>query len=147
MTKLPERSENNSINHLLYSIKTELCKKCNQSFKELGVTGSQFNVLEVLWYKDGITQSEIQRYLGIKASSVSNLIDHLEKKELIERVFDENDSRVKLIYLTKKGLELKEKGFEKCNAQTKMILSGFSDEEESKLKDYLKRLISNLGNE
>lgn len=70
---------------------------------------SHVNVMLVLYENDGVTQSTIQEQLGIKASSLSKLIDILIKKGLVTRETLKSDARSKIICLTDLGREKKKK--------------------------------------
>lgn len=65
-----------------------------------------FELLEILGFlfrKDGVNQQEIADVIVKDKSSMTYLIDNLEKRGMVERIEDQNDRRSKLIYLTEKG--------------------------------------------
>jgi MarR family transcriptional regulator, organic hydroperoxide resistance regulator len=64
-------------------------------------------VLTRLWEEDGITQQELSLRSGVAKPNMSNYIDLVERKGYVERRSDESDDRNKLIFLTKRGKELK----------------------------------------
>ncbi len=74
--------------------------------EEQGITFSQFKVLLSLWEKDSKTQNEILEDLLCKPSTLSGLINILEKKELVKRTVDIYDARIRRIGLTEKGKSL-----------------------------------------
>lgn len=68
-----------------------------------------FELLEILGFlfrKNGVNQQEIADVIVKDKSSMTYLIDNLEKRGMVERREDQNDRRSKLIYLTEKGRAL-----------------------------------------
>ncbi|MDQ0108454.1 DNA-binding MarR family transcriptional regulator [Chitinophaga terrae (ex Kim and Jung 2007)] len=63
-------------------------------------------ILGILFRKDGVNQQEIADVIVKDKSSMTYLIDNLEKRGMVERREDQNDRRSKLIYLTEKGRAL-----------------------------------------
>lgn len=59
--------------------------------------------------KDGIPATKIAPLMGMTSSSLSRLLKNMETDGLILRRPDEQDKRIVRIFLTKNGLELKEK--------------------------------------
>ena len=68
--------------------------------KALGLTRSQWWVLNNLYFHDGITQSELADLLDIEKPTLGRLLDRLEAKGWIGRRADDNDRRVKRLHLT-----------------------------------------------
>ena len=59
------------------------------------------------------TTSALAKEFNVSASAISQMIDQLIEKELVERVLDPNDRRVANIQLSQNGKELFEKIHEK----------------------------------
>jgi MarR family transcriptional regulator, transcriptional regulator for hemolysin len=68
--------------------------------RELGLTRSQWWVLNNLFRNQGITQSELAEILEIEKPSLGRLLDRLEAKGWIERRADPADRRAKRLHLT-----------------------------------------------
>jgi len=68
--------------------------------RELGLTRSQWWVLNNLFRNQGITQSELADILEIEKASLGRLLDRLEVKGWVERRADPADRRAKRLYLT-----------------------------------------------
>ncbi|GFH40647.1 MarR family winged helix-turn-helix transcriptional regulator [Lactococcus insecticola] len=64
---------------------------------------TQQKVINILSKEDGITQGFLAELLDIKPSSLAEIIKKLENKGLIRRESDDNDKRIKLVYLTAAG--------------------------------------------
>jgi DNA-binding MarR family transcriptional regulator len=57
-------------------------------------------------FRQSRSMSEISRELKLSPSAVTQVSDRLERRGLIERVFQEEDRRVRKLRLTKKGQQL-----------------------------------------
>ena len=68
--------------------------------KALGLTRSQWWVLNNLYFNDGITQSELADLLDVEKPTLGRLLDRLEVKGWIARQADRHDRRAKRVYLT-----------------------------------------------
>lgn len=65
-----------------------------------GLTVPQITVLEELANEDGLSLKELSRRLSLSHSTVSGIIDRLEKRELVQRTADEQDRRSSRIMLS-----------------------------------------------
>ena len=83
----------------------------NRNFAQAGydVTCEQWSVLVNLGKKNGQSQQDLAGLICKDKTSVTRLIDNMEKHSLVVRIPDKSDRRQKLIYLTKKGRDLQEK--------------------------------------
>ncbi|WP_211270528.1 MarR family winged helix-turn-helix transcriptional regulator [Paenibacillus jilunlii] len=102
----------------------------------------QGRILAFLRMKDGISTKDLSYVLGIRVSSLNELLAKLEKAEYITRKPSETDKRIMLIYLTQKGQEEEEHGIDSSN-----IFSRLSPEEQAAFGDYLVRIITTLEEE
>lgn len=73
------------------------------------VTCEQWAVLVNLGKKNGQSQQELAGLTCKDKTSITRLIDNMEKHSLVVRIPDKSDKRQKLIYLAKKGKDLQEK--------------------------------------
>ena len=86
---------------LLSDVARLMRKNFDSRVKEIGLTRSQWWLLNHLFRADGITQAELAETLEIERSSTGKLLDSLELKGWIKRVVDKNDRRSKRVFLTK----------------------------------------------
>ena len=68
--------------------------------RALGLTRSQWWVLNNLYFNEGITQSALADLLDIEKPTLGRLLDRLEVKGWIARQADRHDRRAKRVYLT-----------------------------------------------
>jgi MarR family transcriptional regulator, transcriptional regulator for hemolysin len=68
--------------------------------KSLGLTRSQWWVLNHLFRNDGATQSELADILEIEKATLGRLLDRMEAKGWIRREGHATDRRIKRVFLT-----------------------------------------------
>lgn len=78
----------------------------DRALKPLGVTRSQWWVLAFLSRRDGMAQVTLADELDLGKVALGGLIDRLEALGLLERRGDQEDRRVKRVFLTPTGVRL-----------------------------------------
>lgn len=123
-----------------------LSRKLTQLNEESGngITADQFRLLTHLWKQDGITQQALALLLGRDRASVTRMVDILEAQNLLKRMADKNDRRVKRIVLTREGKLLKTKAYKAAEKSLEVALKGFSKTEQNQLMTQLEKVIRNL---
>lgn len=94
---------------ICYSLKTTMKKvekHITQRFDEYGINLAQSFIIFSLLERDGSTLTEIGVKAHIENSSLTTMVDKLEKAGLVERRLDSTDRRVIRVFLTDKGREL-----------------------------------------
>jgi len=111
----------------------------------LGITYPQYLVLLVLWEKDRQPVNDIARRLMLETNTVTPLLQRMEKAGLIVRTKGQEDSRQRIVSLTKKGIEMREqaKHIPECLA-TDIIQKTGEEEEFAKMIPSLDKLIEGL---
>ena len=110
----------------------------------LEISLDQWLVLGPIWKNDGISQKDIAEYCGKDKTSVTKIIDTLEKKNLVVRVTDQLDHRVKRVVLSQKGRELFISALPVMAQTRDELRSGISDKEIEALKSILNKIYKNL---
>lgn len=77
-------------------------------FEEYGVSIPQSFILFSLEEENGITLKEIGNRTLIDSSSMTVLVDKLEKDNLVERQLDPQDRRAIRVFITEKGKKIAE---------------------------------------
>ena len=68
--------------------------------RRLGLTRSQWLVINRLHRRPGATQSELADMLEVEKATAGRMIDRMEKAGWLERRADEGDRRINRLYLT-----------------------------------------------
>ena len=93
----------------LYAASRSVVSLYTPLLKPLGLTYTQYLVFLVLWEKDEITVGEICDRLMLDNGTVSPLLKKMEQAGYIDKRRSEEDDRIVLITLTKKGKSLQDK--------------------------------------
>ena len=98
----------NSLGYIMGRAARGLGARLNRNFNEAGydVTCEQWGVLINLGKKNGQSQHDLAATACKDKTSMTRLIDGLEKRKLVVRTPDKEDRRQKLIFLSIKGKEL-----------------------------------------
>jgi len=110
----------------------------------IDVTAEQWMILLLLWKEDGRSPYQIAEVIGKDRAAITRLVDGLEKRNLVVRIRDKNDSRQKQIYLTPKGKAIKEDLVPLGVANMQKAVEGLSREEIESCKAVLRKLHKNL---
>ncbi len=81
----------------LRKIETILMRAMGPKLHELGFSKPEILILARLYFKKEARMSDIARMVGMPASSVTGIIDRLEKRNLVIRENDLNDRRSVII--------------------------------------------------
>lgn len=106
--------------------------------------GAQGRILFVLWEEDGIPISELARKTGLAKTTLTSMLDRMEQRELIERIYPPADRRTVKIRLTERALGLQEHYEQVSNEMNQIFYKGFHDEEIFALETGLRKVLANL---
>ena len=106
----------------------------------LGLGFSDFAVLELLLHKGPAPVNAIGSRIQLTSGSISVAIDRLERKGLVERRFDPDDRRARVVHLTEAGHRLIGCAFADHETAMEQAASGLSAEERAQAIGLLKKL-------
>lgn len=108
------------------SWKTKL--KGREILSEFDITPPQFNALLELNSNENITIGELSSKMYLACSTVTDLLDRMERNQLVVRVKDEKDRRVVRIKMLDKGHTVIEGVLENRRCYIRDNLDGLSDD-------------------
>ncbi len=82
-----------------------LCRPFDPEIARSGLTVPQINALEELTREDGLSLKELSGRMGLSHSTVSGIVDRLERRELVGRRTDPKDRRYSRIFLSEEVKE------------------------------------------
>lgn len=94
-----------------------------------------------------INQRDLERELRLRPSTVNGIVDRLEEKGMIARRQSASDGRCRQITLTDTGEEMAQAFQIALSGTERTFCSSLSGEEQSRMRDYLSRIIATLENE
>jgi len=112
--------------------------------RDLGLTRSQWWVLNHLYFNEGITQSALADVLDIEKPTLGRLLDRLEDKGWLERRADPSDRRAKRVYLTGNVQGLMRTLRQIAAVLRAEALAGLDEGEREQLLDTLRIVKTNL---
>lgn len=119
-------------------------------FAEAGLTElkpAYIGTLMGLWNEDGLKVIELSRRAGLEPSTMTGLIDRMERDGLVMRVPDPEDRRVMKIFLTDAGRTIQDTLASNVDRVLTQVFSGIDDNDISHLKDTLRKVLSNVHEE
>tara|TARA_Y100000588_G_scaffold345647_1_gene393073 strand:+ start:384 stop:800 length:417 start_codon:yes stop_codon:yes gene_type:complete len=129
------------INFLLGASQNVVFKYFAGRLSEFGITPSQYGVLNCLWQHGDLSPSQIREILILEASSVSGILDRMQKNGLIERQIDPNNRRAIIVSPSDKSMEIKEDVETIVKEMNDKFLEPFSEDERKVLKKSLLKII------
>lgn len=143
----------NSLYFIIHKLDLNFSSMLRISLAEAGlkeVKPAYLGVLMLLWRESGIDEtlgklgspggmkiSELGRYLGLEPSTMTGLIDRMERDGLVYRGDDPNDRRSLRVFLSSKGIKIQKEVLSAANAVMDNALSGIG---ESVLEDCARML-------
>jgi DNA-binding MarR family transcriptional regulator len=97
------------IEEVLRLISKEVRRKGREILSDFSITPPQFDALIYLHEFGDLTIGELSQKLYLAYSTTTDLVDRMERNELVERVRDTNDRRVVRLHMKEKGRELIQK--------------------------------------
>ena len=110
----------------------------------LDISMDQWIVLGPIWENEGLSHKEISEYCLKDKTSVTKIIDTLEKKNLVVRVSDQLDHRVKRVVLSNKGKELFLKAIPIMELTRDQLREGITEQDIESLRSVLTKIYNNL---
>lgn len=115
--------------------------------RESGVeafSGAQGRILYVLWEYGSLTITEIGKMTSLAKSTLTGMLDLMERNGLVVRVPDRVNRKQIFIRLTETAKNAQAKYDEVSNKMTDLTYSGFSGAEIIAFEDMLARIKANL---
>ncbi len=112
----------------------------DRRMKPLGLTRSQWWVLNHLFFHQGISQSDLAKILDIERATLGRLLDRLEAKQWIYRQSDNSDRRVNRVYLSEPTGPTMQTMRREAKRTLERALSPLNAEEQKAMFDMLQRM-------
>ncbi|MDH5482179.1 MAG: MarR family transcriptional regulator [Candidatus Bathyarchaeota archaeon] len=128
------------IHHLSSRIFARILKKAGID----EINPAQGRILFVLWKKDEIPIGELAKETRLSKSTLTSMLDRLERTGYVVRVPSREDRRIILIKRTEKDKHLEDKYIQVSNEMTRLFYHGFTSKEIDDFENYLRRLLANL---
>lgn len=128
----------------LEDLPRQLRRIVDEALQGYGLSRNQWRLLAYVLREEGLTQTELARYLEVERASAGLAIDALEKKGLVARTQHSEDRRVWRIMPTAKAKALLHNLRDMMNEIYAQLFDGFSTAELDQLGQFFERMARNI---
>ena len=130
--------------YLLNRAGARIAAAFSEEVRPLGATLQMWRVLAALREGDGRRMGDLSETTSIEVSTLTRLVDNMEKKGLVARRRDAADARAVALHVTPAGRRLTQRITPIAERYESVALAGFTAAEADILKAALRRLYSNM---
>ncbi|MEW4370774.1 MarR family winged helix-turn-helix transcriptional regulator [Paenibacillus kandeliae] len=109
-----------------------------------GISASRLQLLCHLYQSDEISQSSLQKLVGIDHAAITRHLKQLEVEQIVVRRSNPQDNRITLVQLTDMGREKIISFRQEREQYVEQMLSGFNEQEQQQLSSMLQRINANI---
>ncbi|MCR3955006.1 MAG: MarR family transcriptional regulator [Gudongella sp.] len=129
-----------SIEEYLRKVDYIIRKKGRVILSDFNITVPQFTALQILINNGDMTISELSQKMDLACSTITDLIDRMEKTNLVRRRKDEQDKRVVRVEVLQEGHDILARVLEKRIEFLSEKLKGVTEEDKRTLRTALENL-------
>lgn len=132
--------------YLLSRATLQVTSALKKEFAAAGVEDvkpAYLGVLLTLWREDGLKVIELSRKAGLEPSTMTGLLDRMERDALAYRAADPEDRRAQRIYLTEAGRNVEKPVQEVLEQVLSKFFRGIAEKELSQSMNLLRRVLAN----
>lgn len=130
--------------YLLNRAGARIATAFSEEIRPLGATLQTWRVLAALHERDGRRMGDLSETTSIEVSTLTRLVDGMEKKGLVVRRRDAADARAVTLHAALAGRRMTRIILPIAARYEKVALLGFSEAEATVLKTALRRLFDNM---
>lgn len=108
------------------------------------ITSPQFSALYCVIEEGDLTIGELSNRIGLAFSTTTDIVDRMERNNLVKRVRDSNDRRVVRIHALEEGKAIIKDVIKKRQEYLGEVLEGFSVEQTADLNELLSLLYKRM---
>lgn len=109
--------------------------------KAIGLHGGQVFVLNMLWQNDGPSQADLSKSLQLAPPTIYNMVKRLAETGFVKIVRDQTDTRVMRVFLTEKGLGIKDEVQRQWHELERQTFSNLSETEKMMFSMLLEKVV------
>jgi len=118
----------------------KITKKGREALNEIGLTPPQFNLMAHLYFNGPLNQTNLSKDLYLAKSTISGIVERLEKRRFVKRAKREKDRRSEIVLLTPAGEEVIKRVIDKRVDFLRKITQELTEDEKEKLFELLTRM-------
>ena len=139
-----QRDKIEDIEYILRKICAIVKRKGREILDDFPITPPQFVGLQWLNEEGDMTIGELSNKMFLAFSTTTDLVDRMEKNQLVERVRGEKDRRVVRIHLLDKGREIIQDVIEARRDYLADIIAEMNKEQVNQIADSLELLFKSM---
>lgn len=140
---IPTTAGNSEISYLIFLAAKTQRNVAAELLRPLGIYLGQEILLMQLWDQDGQCLSDFAEKLSLDASTITKMVQRLEKQGILKRNVDKDDKRSVVVNVTPAGQKLRGKVEKMWSDLNKAASKNLSNDELKILQSLLRKLIAN----
>jgi DNA-binding MarR family transcriptional regulator len=132
-------AQDNTIDYYLKAAWQSVVNAYNQEASKFGITQASGYVL-INISKEGTVVSQIANLLGVRSTSLSRMLNSMERQGLIYREADVLDKRSVRVFLTDLGIEKRLLAVQVVKDFNEYLVQNFSERERVRLAEALQKI-------
>lgn len=129
-----------TVSYRLARVTTAFRSSLERSMGQIGLHGGQVFILFELWHEDGLKQRDLAERLALAAPTVNKMVRGLVQIGLVTNSRLDDDARSTRIFLTKRGLSIRDEIERQWVDLEESSLAGLTETERLVLHDLLGKL-------
>ena len=132
---------------MINCISDRLRNRSQEVHTQLGIGSAQGKILNYVLVESeahSVYQKDLEREFGLRPSTVTEMLNALEQKKLIQRVSDEWDGRYKKIVFTEKARSMKDRIRQEVEETEHLLLQGITEQEKQEFLRIAGKMLQNL---
>lgn len=132
---------------MINCISNRLRNRSQEVHTQLGIGSAQGKILNYVLVESeahSVYQKDLEREFGLRPSTVTEMLNALEQKKLIQRVSDEWAGRYKKIVFTEKARSMKDRIRQEVEETEHLLLQGITKQEKQEFLCIAGKMLQNL---
>lgn len=117
-----------------------ILEESNGLIEQYGLNPTEFGVLELLHHRGRQPIQKIGQKILLRSGSMTYVVNQLQEKGFLKRIYCEEDKRITYIAITDKGIELVESIFPKHVEKIEELMNGLDVKEQEDAIQLIKKL-------
>ncbi|MBX9671679.1 MAG: MarR family transcriptional regulator [Candidatus Obscuribacterales bacterium] len=120
-----------------------ISRRLTEALEPLGLTLQNFGLLRVISLQGPLTQNQVAENYSMDRTTVTELVDGLEERGLVQRLKNPNDRRSNQLFMTPQGRRVLTRAIRVVEKSNRQFLSVLDDSEWETVRASLLKLIEN----
>ncbi len=128
----------------IHALSERILSKILKKYNLDKINPAQGRIFFALWQRDSIPISELAKITSLEKSTLTAMLDRMERNGFIVRIPSKEDRRAILIKLTADTRKFQDVYLKISKEKTDLFYNGFSENDIRSFEGYLQRILDNL---